>query len=298
MSLTLFNRYIWLIDTIRSHGTITREQLNSLWKRSAHSQGDDLPRRTFYNYRTAIEEIFKITIEYNPTTYEYYIDDGGDAHTESVTDWMLSSASISNSMTDAREISHRIFLEDVPSARFHLSNIIKAIKESKCITFTYAPYTRSNPTPGVVIEPYFLKLWRQRWYVTGRNVKEDTIKTYAHDRMSDLTITAQPFTIPDEFDTESYFKDSFGIMDSHAEPRKVVIRTDPRQAKYFRALPLHSSQTEMVHDEYSVFTYNLKLTPDFVQELLSYGPKVEVMEPPELKAMIVTSLREALSYYE
>ena len=211
---------------------------------------------------------------------------------------MLSSASMSNSMTDAREISHRIFLEDVPSARYYLSDIISAIKESQSISFTYSPYTRSNSSQGVVVEPYFLKLWRQRWYMTGRNVKEDTIKTYALDRMTNVKITGQTFTLPEDFDVEAYFRDSFGIVFSHGEAKKVVIKTDPRQAKYFRALPLHSTQSEMIHDNYSIFSYRLKLTPDFVQELLSYGPKVEVVEPPELRAMMITNLKDTLKYYE
>lgn len=92
MSKNLFSRYIWIIDTIRRHGTITREELNRLWIRSSFSDGEPLPRRTFYNYRNAIEELFKINIECNTSTFEYSINDGGDAHTESVTDWMLNTA--------------------------------------------------------------------------------------------------------------------------------------------------------------------------------------------------------------
>ncbi len=54
----------------------------------------------------------------------------------------------------------------------------------------------------------------------------------------------------------------------------------------------------MVHDTYSVFSYQLKLTPDFVQELLSYGPKITVLDPPELKAMITESLNQTLKNYQ
>lgn len=298
MSRNLFSRYIWLIDTIRRHGNITREELNALWKRSEFSNGEPLPRRTFYNYRNAIEELFKINIECNPTTFEYSIDDGGDSHNESVTEWMLNAAAMSNVLTDAREISERIFLEDVPSARFHLASVLGALKSLKQIHFTYSPYTRTNPTRDVIIEPYFMKLFRQRWYVTGRNVREDTIKTYALDRMSEVIVDTAGYEIPDDFDAENYFNDSFGIVFSHGEAKQIAIRTDARQAKYFRALPLHHSQQEMIHDTYSIFTFRLKLTPDFVQELLSYGPKVTVISPPELRAMMITSLEESLASYK
>ena len=298
MPKNLFSRYIWIIDTIRRHGSITRDELNELWCRSDVSDGERLPRRTFYNYRNAIEDLFKINIECDPSTYEYYIDNGGDKHDDSVTDWMLNSAAMSNVLTDARSVSHRVFLEDVPSSRQFLATVITAVKELKPLRFTYSNYTRSNPTPDVTVEPYFLKLFRQRWYVTGRNVREDKIKTYALDRMTGATLLNDKFTLPDDFDPEQYFADCFGIVFSHGEAKRVVIRVEARQAKYFRALPLHHSQQEMVHDNYSIFTYRLKLTPDFVQELLSHGANLTVIEPPELRAMVQTELRQALQAYE
>ncbi len=66
----------------------------------------------------------------------------------------------------------------------------------------------------------------------------------------------------------------------------------------FRALPLHHSQHEVIHDEYSLFYYRLRLTPDFLQELLSHGPSIQVVNPPELRAMMVTSLQETLEKYK
>lgn len=297
MSKDLFNRYIWLVDTIKRYGHITREELNVRWKKSPFSNGESLPRRTFYNYRMAIEELFKINIECNTSTFEYYIDEG-DTHNESVTNWLLNSAATSNVLSDSRDVSNRIFLEDVPSAREFLATVIDALKEYHQIKFTYQPYSRLNATPDVVVEPYFLKIFRQRWYVTGRNVKEDKVKTYALDRMKDVVVLQEEFEIPEDFDVEEYTKYSFGIVFSQGEVKNVAIKTDARQAKYLRALPLHSSQQEMIHDSYSIFNYRLRITPDFVEELLSHGSSITVMEPPELRAMIVTSLEESLANYK
>ena len=297
MSKDLFNRYIWLIDTIKRYGHRTREELNARWKKSPYSNGEPLPRRTFYNYRMAIEDLFKVNIECNPSTFEYYIDEG-DPHNEGVTNWLLNTTAMNNVLSESRDISNRIFIEDVPSAREFLATVIDALKEYHQIKFTYQPYSRTNATPDVVVEPYFLKIFRQRWYVTGLNVKENKIKTYALDRMKDVVVLQETFEIPDDFDAESYIKYSFGIVFSQGEVKNVSIKTDSRQAKYLRALPLHSSQQEMIHDSYSIFNYRLRITPDFVQELLSHGPSVTVIEPPELKAMIVTSLEESLANYK
>ena len=52
---TLFNRYVWLVDTIHRRGRITFEELNRRWQRSAlNPAGEELPRRTFHNHRPAI----------------------------------------------------------------------------------------------------------------------------------------------------------------------------------------------------------------------------------------------------
>lgn len=291
------NRYIWLVELVRRYGRITREDINAHWRKSPFSMGIDMPRRTFYNYRLAVEELFKIEIKCDQSTFEYYIDET-DSHSESMTGWLLNAASLSNVLSDSREVSSRIFLEDVPSAREFLATIVDAIKESGVIRFDYLPYTRVNATPDVQLEPYLLKIFRQRWYVTGRNVKENKIKTYALDRMQAVTITGTKFEFPDDFDLEGYFAHSFGIVVDHSEPQQVVIRTDPRQAKYLRALPLHHTQSEMIHDAYSTFTYRIRLTPDFVQELLGYGPRITVMSPPVLRAMMVTSLQQSLANYQ
>ena len=297
MSKDLFNRYIWLIDTIKRYGHITREELNVRWKKSPFSNGEPLPRRTFYNYRMAIEDLFKVNIECNPSTFEYYIDEG-DTHNEGVTNWLLNTTAMSNVLSESRDISNRIFIEDVPSAREFLATVIDALKEFRQLKFTYQPYSRTNAKSDIVIEPYFLKIFRQRWYVTGLNIKEDKIKTYALDRMKDVVVLQETYVMPEDFDAESYTKYSFGIIFSQGEIKNVSIKTDSRQAKYFRALPLHKSQQEMIHDTYSIFNYRLRITPDFVQELLSHGPSITVLNPPELKAMVVTSLEESLANYK
>ncbi len=296
MARDLLNRYIWIIDTIRRYGRISRRELNECWERSPYSDGErEIPRRTFFNYRMAIEELFSLTIECDPRTYEYYIVEPDKGR---ITDWLLDSSATSSVLQGSREIASKILLEDVPSAREFLAPIIEALKVNHPIRFDYHPYTRTNPTPGVTIEPYFLRIYRQLWYVTGRNTADGKVKTYSLDRMSNLTILTSTFTPPPDADPTEYFHDSFGIMVNESRPRTVKLMVESRQAKYFRALPLHHSQQEMVSDSYSIFTYRLRITSDFVSAILSYGSAVTVVSPPELKTMVITALIETLDNYD
>ncbi len=297
MTPDIINRYIWLIDTVRQYGSISRAELSKCWMRSTLSDGRPLVRRTLYNYRQAIQQMFNIDIRCNPATNEYYIaEEGKDLN--GLTQWLVNSNSVSRILSSATEVADKVFLEEVPSSNGWLAVILEALKENRYIKFDYQSFSKSAPAAGIVFEPYLVKLFRQRWYLTGRPRKGTQMRTYALDRITDLKLLPETFEPDPDFDGNEYFKNSFGIVVTSNQPRKIVIRSTPRQAKYFRALPLHHTQQETIHDDYSLFTLRMRLSDDFVEELLRYGSEVEVLEPQELRTIMATRLRQAAALYE
>ncbi len=297
MAKNVISKYIWIVDTIERYGSITRERLNELWKQSDFSNGEPLPRRSFYNYRNGIADTLGIDIELNPATYEYYIANNGTDTASKRQQWLLDSMSISSMLTSSNDLSSRILLEYVPSAREFLPIIIDAMRQNHRIKFSYKSYKRVNQQHGIVIEPYFVKIFSQVWYVIGYNTADKKIKTYSLDRMANVIITEEKFNMPDDFSPEEFFADCYGIITNQAEPKRISIKAEPTQAKYFRALPLHPSQQEELHDNYSIFHYYMRNTYDLQERLLSHGSSVEVLGPPELKAQIVSELKKALENY-
>jgi hypothetical protein len=298
MARNLINRYVWLVDTISRYGRITLKDLNAAWLRSEISEGKPLARRTFFHYRDGVEEMFDININCDKATFEYYIDDKDGEDNARLRSWLVDSVSMSGTLSNARDISSRIMLENVPSAREHLPVVIDALKQNRRIRFSYKSYTRALPTDGIVLEPYFVKIFKQLWYVIGLNVKDGQIKTYSLDRMSNLNLLQDLFDMPENVNPSEFFKDCFGIITNQNSAKRIVLRVEPTQAKYFRALPLHSSQQEEVHDNYSIFTYRMRITYDLKEELMSHGASIEVLEPQELKTLIRTELEQALNNYK
>ena len=297
MARNLVNRYVWLVDTISRYGRITLKDLKSAWLRSDISEGKPLARRTFFHYRDGVEEMFDINIQCDKSTFEYYIDNSDEENNDRLRSWLVDSVSLSGMLSNAHDISGRIILENVPSAREHLPVIIDALKQNHRIGFSYKSYTRSRPTDGVVLEPYFVKIFKQLWYVIGLNVNDGLIKTYSLDRISRLNLLQETFTMPGDVNPSEFFRDCFGIITNKNSAKRIVLRVEPTQAKYFRALPLHPSQQEEVHDEYSVFTYWMRITYDLKEEIMSHGASIEVLEPKELKTLIRTELEQALMNY-
>lgn len=297
MARDLFSRYVWLVDTISRYNGITRDRLNTLWLRSPLSEGRPIPERTFYHYRRAIEDCFNIEIQCNAAG-EYFIDRDTVSSNRSLTNWMLDSYAVNSAISDTSSISARVEVEDVPSAREFLPMVLEAMRDNMKIRFTYAGFSRSRAERDIIFQPWFLKRYKQRWYMLGFKEKSRDIRTYALDRIKELALTSESFSLPDGYSAEEEFGNIIGVTSSKAEPRDVRLKTTPTQAKYFRALPLHHSQSEEIHDDYSIFSYRLKLNYELVHEIMGFGNAVTVLAPAELRVMVTQALRDALANYE
>ena len=297
MTRDLFSRYVWIVDTLSRYEKLSRERLNQLWLRSHLSDGKPIPERTFYHYRRWIEENFHIDILCNRQG-EYYINPASLSRNKSLTNWMLDNYTVNGAISDAVDISERVSVEDVPSAREFLPQVLDAIRHSEKIKFTYAGFNRSRAERDILFSPYLLKRYKQRWYMLGNKEKGGEIRTYALDRIKELHIVNETFVLPEGFDPEDYFGNIIGITSSKAPIHNVRLKTSPKQAKYFRVLPLHPSQQEELHDDYSIFTYQLRLNYELVHEIMALGDAVKVLDPPELRIMVRDALAEALAQYQ
>ena len=287
-----------ILGSIRDQGKLTPELEAKIVATDTKQGLEDL----YLPYRPKRRTLAAIAREagLEPLALKLFENPGLDPETEAVAfvSPEKNVPDVKAALNGARDIADRIFVENVPSARNFLDTVMEAMRSSMRLRFTYHPFTRSKPTPGIVIEPYFLKIFRQRWYVTGRNVADRKIKTYALDRMTEANVDSEPFEMPADFSPADYTRDSFGIIFDEGRTAEVRLRAEPRKAKYLRALQLHPSQQEMVHDSFSVFTYRLKLTGDLVDELMSHPPDIDVMSPPELRAMMRARLASGLDRYK
>lgn len=256
-----------------------------------------MPHRTFYHYRRAIEEIFNIEIKCD-SSGRYFIESPDSVRKNALTNWLLDSMAVSTAINDKQPGEERIEIEDVPSAREFLPSVLEALKDSNKLCFTYAGFSRSRAENKIIFHPYFLKRYKQRWYMIGLKEKGDSIRTYALDRIRELQIVRESFKKPGSITLEQLFGNIVGVTTSKAPVRTVKLKVTPIQAKYFRALPLHPSQEEEMHDDYSIFTYQLQLNYELAHEILSLGDAVKVLEPRELQLMVVNQLKDALAQYE
>lgn len=299
MAKGLFDRYIWLIDTIYRAGKITFEEINKRWLRTEMSNGEEIPLRTFHNHRKAIETMFDINIECNKRAgYYYYIENADDIDKDKIKKWLLNTFTINNLANESHRLKQRILFEDIPSGKQYLSSIIEAMLENRIIEITYQSYWKEEANT-FTIEPFCVKVFKQRWYIIARSPYYDTIMIYALDRIQNLQVMDITFNYPSDFDPQSYFEFSFGIVvDEICNIDKIRIKVYGKKCQYIKALPLHHSQSEVeTTKSYSIFEYLLKPTYDFCQELLSHGDEIEVLSPTSLKEQIKEIVKNMSRYY-
>lgn len=289
-------RYLWIVDTILKYKKLSKAQLNELWMKSSFSDGNPMADRTFYKYRRGIEETFGIEIVCD-SDGSYWIDSNGSISAKQLTDMTLNSTAALTSIQKLGTYSDRIVMEDVPSAREYLPLVAEAMHDNINIVFTYSGFSRTRPEVGILFSPYFLKLYKQRWYMFGAKDGR-TLRTYALDRVTEMELTGEKFAMPLGINVNKYFGNIVGVTTSKAPIREVIIQTTTTRAKYLRALPLHHTQEEEIHDFYSIFTYRLKINYELVSELMAMGPDVTVIAPRELQMMLLNRLKETLDNYK
>lgn len=299
----IFQRHQWLISLLQRSKRLTFQQISDAWDRSPlNARESELSLRTFHRHKTEIEEIFGIVIKCNKSDNTYYIDNEGEVAGGGVQDWMISTIAVDNMLNESRDLRDRIQFENIPGGREHLSTIIAAMREGRQLDMTYKSINDINES-STWLEPYFIKVFEQRWYVIGRtgtHENEKSPRVYALDRIISLEVSSRRFKYPEKFDPEEFFNYSYGIFRVDEKPQLIKLKADKRQSKFLDLLPIHRSQEKILEEcteEYSIYQYLITPAYDFIQYLCSQGAGLEVIEPKSLRDTVAAEIKRMYDNY-
>jgi proteasome accessory factor B len=127
--------------------------------------------------------------------------------------------------------------------------------------------------------------------------KDETVKTFGLDRISNLKITDTKFK-PIAYNVEKEFQHAFGV-ETYAPAEKVLLEFSNKQGNYIKTFPLHESQRIVEETEDSVvLEIFIHTTNDIMMELLKYGSNVKVLSPISLQNKIKNSISEMANLYQ
>ena len=290
-------RYIHIMNKLRT-GPATFEQIDAYLTRQSELQGAvfNMSKRQFQRDLKDIESIFEVEIKFDFRRKIYAINE--DESSE-MSQRRMEALDVFNALKIGESSSKSIHFEKrKPQGTENFHGLLHAIKNQRQITFTYQKYWEVELTHRTV-EPYALKEFKNRWYVLAKDLKDQQIKSFAFDRLTELEINKKRFQPEQNFDVNEYYKFCFGIISpSDHELQEVILSFDPFQGKYIKSLPLHETQEVLVDDEKEVrIKLKIYMTHDFLMEILSHGENVKVIQPASLINSLKPSYKNALSQY-
>ena len=293
-----FKRYVWLVDLLNNVDGASFQDINDAWQDEPelNPEGKELPLRTFYNHLTAIKSIFDITIERTRTDGKYRVAINDNQFSGRMKRVLMSTLSLNNVVDQYKNLKGRVLYESEPFIYPEwMSRILHAMNYGRMIRLEYRKYGEERSSSRE-LSPYCLKMFKRRWYLLALQGK--TLKTFAlDDRTRNVKELDKTFGFPDDFDADSYFQDTFGIR--KASPKRVILKAYGQEADYMRSAPLHPSQKELeASDDYTIFSLNVGIDAwEFIQELLSRGDRIEVLEPLSLRQSIASIIEDMRGRY-
>lgn len=299
IALSLRN-YIWLADTIASAGDISREDINRKWARSPlNAEGQsEIPERTFHNWKHAIEDLFALNIECDRRTGVYYISNADYMCCDGLCKWLLNTFALSNLLSESRQLKDRILLEEIPGGIRHLTTVIEAMRDGRRLRLTYRSF-EAGYASSFRVDPYCVKVFRQRWYMLALSEGYEHPRLYALDRVRDLVPLDETYTMPAGFDAEACFRNLIGVSGIGGGCELIRIKVKDAQVPYFRTLPIHASQLEVeTGPDYAVFEYYLSPNYEFFSEVFRNMCSVEVLSPEWLRDEVKAEAEALLAQYQ
>lgn len=181
-----------------------------------------------------------------------------------------------------------------------LPDIIDATTSHQAVRITYRNYKNCDEEYTVVVHPWYIKQYNNRWFLMAYNAEADRISNYALDRIQNLNVGEDVAYIPNkEVDFEHYFDDVFGVTIPPSDVKKirVLLQFSKKQYPYIVSKPLHHSQ-EIVDAENRILAVEVRPTYEFTQLILSFGFDVKVIGPEPFKQEILANLRRNLQNYD
>lgn len=236
-----------------------------------------------------------ISILYDKQRRGYYIP--MDETVDTIWENLLDHVTLLTTLRTTQNLSNYILPEQRNiTGLHHIPILIQALEKNLVIEFDYQKFTDFQSTHRMV-EPYFLKEFSGRWYLLAKECNENHMKTWGLDRMSNLRRGGIHFQRDSLYNPREHYKNTFGIYTADGLPiEEVVLSFTPKGGQYILTRPLHPSQVTLVNNNKEIrIKINLRLTNDFIMELLSQTDKMTIISPQYLKERFQNIYQQAIN---
>lgn len=182
----------------------------------------------------------------------------------------------------------------------YIEPLYKAIIAKNPLRLSYKSF-KARKIQTFTFSPYFLKEFRNRWFIYGMKKGEGRVYNLALDRILDISDAPDEMYLDNSIiDPDTFFDNLIGVTKEINEAAHLVrFWASPKQVPYIETKPLHSSQFIVERDEEgaAIFQMEVVLNQELERDLLAFGEGIQVLGPKELVNRMSKRLRMAAERY-
>ncbi len=203
---------------------------------------------------------------------------------------LLADVERVTSVLDLKLADHSRHHEIIRTAQWAL------IKGRRLIGRYTSPY---HPKPKrLELHPYRLCMVNQAWYLIARPDASNDPRSYRITRFNDLRPTDAIADVPADFDLRVYLGNAWAVYRGE-QSYDIEIHVAPEAAPIITETVWHHTQTVQHHRDRSVtLRFEIDGLSEIVHWVLGWSGRVRVVQPAELRELVVEQLRKALALNE
>lgn len=182
----------------------------------------------------------------------------------------------------------------------YLKPLYLAIKKTQVLQVTYKGF-QDELSSQYEFHPKILKQYNRRWFVFGLNKSKEIEKWSIplDERLIDFQVLEEAKYHESKTNWDHFFRSMVGIVrPPNAEVEKIVLRFHNGRENYFKTKPFHPDFEEFFEDnKQDQVWFETIINKELVQQILSYGQDLEVLEPQSLKSKLQEHAKGMYLFY-
>ena len=190
--------------------------------------------------------------------------------------------------------------ENLKGLKF-IDPLYKAILAKKPVKIIYKSF-KARDMQKFIFSPFFLKEFRNRWFVYGWKKGAGMLFNLALDRIHEMgNAPGEEYQENKMIDPDTFFDNLIGVTKNiNDKAHRVRFWAAPGQVPYIETKPLHKSQfvVQRNEDGSAIFQMEVVLNYELEKDLLGFGEGVKVLSPRILVHNMSKRLRQASQNYQ
>lgn len=187
----------------------------------------------------------------------------------------------------------------LPADAVLFGDLLDAARSRRVVSFDYHKLSAPEPERRTV-HPYHVGQLDHGWYLLAHDPARDAVRTFALQRIRNLQMVSATFERDPNFDARTHLGGGFGVWsytESEQGQHTVLLRFEGYAARVVGERQWHPTQvTRQLSQDGSLIEFQVELAglEEITRWVLSWGSKVRVISPPELKQRVHVELTSML----